>query len=208
MSARGSPRWDGEGLRNVQPILPGLRDPHASMPSLSEFLLRTGVRRVPVRPLPAVSPLEVWRYKPGSGLRAAWLGHSTVLIEIDGVRVLTDPVWGLCASALTLAGPKRLQSVPVALGAMPPVDLVVISHDRYDHLDDPTIRALARSAVSIVTSPGGGAHLQAWGAPPQRIAELDGWQHHDLPGSAIRVSAAPAQHFCGRKPKTRNSTLW
>ncbi len=126
---RGSPLWDGEGFRNVQPILPGLRDPQASMPSLTEFLLRTGARRVPARPLPSVSPLQVWRHAPGSGLRATWLGHSTVLIEIDGVRVLTDPVWGPRASPFTLAGPKRFQPVPVALGAMPPVDLVILSHD-------------------------------------------------------------------------------
>jgi L-ascorbate metabolism protein UlaG (beta-lactamase superfamily) len=205
---RHSPLWDGDGFRNVQPILPGLRDPQASMPSLTEVLLRTGTRRAPARPLPSVSPVQGWRHAPGSGLRATWLGHSTVLIEIDGVRVLTDPVWGPRASPFTLAGPKRFQPVPVALGAMPPMDLVIISHDHYDHLDYPTIRALTHSAVPFVTSLGVGAHLEAWGVPPQRITELDWWEHHDLPGSGVRVSAAPAQHFSGRTPKTRNSTLW
>lgn len=205
---RASPLWGGDGFRNVHSIRPGLRDPNAQMPSLSEFLLRTGGRRVPARPLPAANPLEAWRRRPGSGLRVTWLGHSTVLIEIDGVRVLSDPVWGPRASPLRLAGPKRFQPVPVALGAMPPVDLVILSHDHYDHLDYPTIRALARSEVPFVTSLGVGAHLQAWGVPPQRITELDWWEHHELAGAAVRVSAAPAQHFSGRTPKTRNATLW
>jgi len=204
---RASSRWAGAAFRNVHPILPGLRDPNARMPTLTEMLLG-GKGRVPAQPLPSVSPLEVWRRKPGSGLRATWLGHSTLLIEIDGVRVLTDPVWGPRASPLRLAGPKRFQPVPVALRAMPPIDLVIVSHDHYDHLDYPTIRALAKSAVPFVTSLGVGAHLEGWGVPAGRITELDWWESHDIPGSAVRVTAAPSQHFSGRTLSTRNTTLW
>jgi L-ascorbate metabolism protein UlaG (beta-lactamase superfamily) len=204
---RASPRWAGEGFRNAHPILPGLRDPNAAMPTWTDFLCGQE-RGTPARPLPSVSPLEVWRRKPDSGLRATWLGHSTVLIEIDGVRVLTDPVWGPRASPLRLAGPKRFQPVPVALRAMPPVDVVIVSHDHYDHLDYPTIRALAKSDVPFVTSLGVGAHLEAWGIPPQRITELDWWESHELTEGGVRISAAPAQHFSGRTPKTRNATLW
>ena len=164
-------------------------------------------RGVPERELPAANPLELWRHKPDTGLRATWLGHSTVLIEIDGARVLTDPVWGPRASPLRLAGPKRVQPVPVALREMPPVDVVIISHDHYDHLDYPTIRALAKSRVPFVTSLGVGAHLQAWGVGAERITELDWWESCDLAGG-LRLTAAPSQHFSGRTPKTRNSTLW
>jgi L-ascorbate metabolism protein UlaG (beta-lactamase superfamily) len=146
--------------------------------------------------------------KPASGLRATWLGHSTVLIEIDGVRVLTDPVWGARASPSQLAGPKRFQPVPVALKALPPIDAVLISHDHYDHLCHPTIRALARTRVPFVTSLGVGAHLQAWGVAPERITELDWWQSHRLPGTEVEVTAAPSQHFSGRGLKDRNATLW
>lgn len=205
---KASLQWAGAAFRNVHPIRPGLRDPHAAMPSFSALLLRRGGRRVPQRPLPSMDPLEVWRRKPASGLRTTWLGHSTILIEIDGARVLTDPVWGPRASPLRLAGPKRFQPVPVALGAMPPLDLVLLSHDHYDHLDYPTIRALARSAAPFLTSLGVGAHLEAWGVAPERITELDWWEHYDLPGTGVRVSAVPAQHFSGRTPRTRNSTLW
>jgi L-ascorbate metabolism protein UlaG (beta-lactamase superfamily) len=204
---KASPLWAGEAFRNVHPVLPGLRDPSASMPTLAEFICG-GERRVPRGPLPAMSPLESWTRPPGSGLRATWLGHSTVLIEIDGLRVLTDPVWGPRASPSRWAGPKRFQPVPVPLRALPPVDLVVISHDHYDHLDYPTIRELARSEVPFVTSLGVGAHLEAWGVGAERIVELDWWESHRLPDSELTVTAAPSQHFSGRGLKDRNASLW
>jgi L-ascorbate metabolism protein UlaG (beta-lactamase superfamily) len=204
---KGSPRWTGERFRNVHPITPGLRDPNATMPSLSEFLCG-GERRVPRGPLPSMNPLDIWTKTPASGLRATWLGHSTVLIEIDGLRVLTDPVWGPRASPSSLAGPKRFQPVPVALRAMPPLDLVIVSHDHYDHLDYPTIRELAKLNVPFVTSLGVGAHLEAWGVDAQRIVELDWWESHQVPNSGLIVTAAPSQHFSGRSLKDRNGTLW
>src|SRR5262245_46883387 len=203
----GSAQWAGEGFRNVHPVMPGLRDPNASMPSLKDFLCG-GERRTPSAPLPSLNPLEAWRRKPGSGLRATWLGHSTVLIEIDGLRVLTDPVWGARASPSRLAGPRRFQPVPIALGALPPVDLVVVSHDHYDHLDYPTIRELARRDVPFVTSLGVGAHLEAWGVQPGRITELDWWESHATPERGLVVTAAPSQHFSGRTMGSRNATLW
>ncbi len=204
---RASPRWAGEQFRNLHPITPGLRDPNASMPSLSDFLCG-GERRVPRGPLPSLNPLDAWRKTPTSGLRATWLGHSTVLIEIDGLRILTDPVWGPRASPSRIAGPKRFQPVPVALRAMPPVDLVIVSHDHYDHLDYPTITKLAKLDVPFVTSLGVGAHLEAWGVAPERIVELDWWQSHALPNTDLTVTAAPSQHFSGRTIRSRNSTLW
>lgn len=204
---KASPRWAGERFRNLHPIMPGLRDPNVPMPTLGEFLCG-GERRVPRGPLPSVNPLDAWRKAPATGLRATWLGHSTVLIEIDGLRVLTDPVWGSRASPSRLAGPKRFQPVPVPLRSMPSVDLVVISHDHYDHLDYPTIHELAKTGVPFVTSLGLGAHLEYWGVRPERIAELDWWETHELPGTGLSVTAAPSQHFSGRGLKNRNSTLW
>ena len=202
-----SPRWGGEGFRNVHPIIPGLRDPTAKMPSLGEFLCG-GERRVPRGPLPSVDPRAGWSKPVQSGLRATWLGHSTVLLEIDGYRLLTDPVWGPRASPSRLVGPKRFQPVPIALSALPPVDAIVLSHDHYDHLDYPTVRALRKSAVPFITSLGVGAHLEAWGIAPERIVELDWWESHTLPNSAVTVTAAPSQHFSGRGLKDRNATLW
>ena len=205
---QASPRWAGDGFRNLHPVLPGLRDRQAARPTLTEFLCGGGAR-APPGPLPSVDPRPAWQQPPASGLRATWLGHSTVLLEIDGLRVLTDPVWGTRASPSRLIGPKRFQPVPVRLRQMPDVDLVLISHDHYDHLDYPTIRALARrSALPFVTSLGVGAHLQAWGVAPERITELDWWETHRIPGTGLTVTAAPSQHFSGRSLNDRNATLW
>ncbi len=112
------------------------------------------------------------------------------------------------ALPLALADPKRFQPVPVKLSEMPPVDLVLVSHDHYDHLDYPTIRALAKADVPFVTSLGVGAHLEAWGVRPERITELDWWESHRLPNTSLAITAAPSQHFSGRGLKDRNATLW
>lgn len=204
---RASPLWTGEGFRNRHPIIAGLRDPATPPPTLREFLCKSD-RRVPPSPLPAVDPLEAWTRRPGSGLRVTWLGHSTLLVEIDGLRVLTDPVWGPRASPLRVAGPRRFQPVPVSLRALPPLDLVLISHDHYDHLDYPTIRQLRRRRMPFVTSLGVGAHLESWGVPPEQIIELDWWETFALPGTELTITATPSQHFSGRTLRSRNSTLW
>jgi len=204
---QASPLWHGGAFRNVRPVLPRLLRTDVAMPTVREFLFG-GERRVPKGPLPAVDPRDGWTKKAHSGLRATWLGHSTVLLEIDGVRVLTDPVWGLRASPSQWAGPNRFQPVPVPLRAQPPLDAVVISHDHYDHLDYGTVRALARRDVPFITSLGVGAHLEAWGVPAERIVELDWWESHALPKAELTVTAAPSQHFSGRGLRSRNSTLW
>ena len=204
---QASPLWDGAGFRNVHPVMPRLLRTDVAMPTVREFLFG-GDRRVPKGPLPSMDPTDRWRKKPRSGLRTTWLGHSTVLVEIDGVRVLTDPVWGLRASPSQWAGPKRFQPVPVAVRSLPPLDAVVISHDHYDHLDYTTIRALAKRDMPFVTSLGVGAHLEAWGVPAHRIVELDWWESYALPKVDLTVTAAPSQHFSGRGLRSRNSTLW
>jgi len=187
---RANPMWTGEAFRNLHPVRPGLRDTSVPPPTLKEFLCG-GQRRTPAGPLPALDPRAAWQRAPDSGLRVTWLGHSTVLLEIDGVRLLTDPVWGARASPSQLVGPKRLQPVPVALQQLPRVDAVLLSHDHYDHLCHPTVRALANTGVPFVTSLGVGAHLAAFGVAPERITELEWWQSHRLPGTDIEITAAP-----------------
>jgi L-ascorbate metabolism protein UlaG (beta-lactamase superfamily) len=204
---RASALWHRGAFRNVRPILPRLLDSPVPMPTVSEFLFG-GDRRVPKAPLPALDPRDAWAKKPRTGLRTTWLGHSTVLLEMDGVRVLTDPVWGARASPWQWAGPKRFQPVPVPVKALPPLDAVIISHDHYDHLDYTTIRALARRDVPFITSLGVGAHLEAWGVPAARIVELDWWESYSHPKLDLTVTAGPSQHFSGRGLRTRNSTLW
>ena len=177
------------------------------MPSLADFVCG-GNRRVPSAPLPSVNPLHLWRHRAQSGLRATWLGHSTVLLEIDGWRVLTDPVWGPRASPSRFIGPKRFQPVPVTVSSLPPLDAIIVSHDHYDHLDYTTMRMMRKASVPIVTSLGVGSHLESFGIAPERIVELDWWESHRVPGTDLTLTATPSQHFSGRGLKDGNRTLW
>lgn len=198
-----SPRWDGERFRNTHATPRG----NVPMPTMKDFLCG-GERRVPRAPLPSVDPRANWQRAPDSGLRTTWLGHSTVLVEIDGWRVLTDPVWGPRASPTRFAGPKRFQPVPVPMSDLPRLDAVLVSHDHYDHLDFTTMRLLRRVNVPIITSLGVGAHLESFGIAPQRIVELDWWESHRVPGTGLTFTATPSQHFSGRGLKDGNRTLW
>lgn len=202
---RASPAWVDGAFRNIHPMLPDLRS--GAMPSMREFFCREG-RRVPSAPLPTLDPRPGWTRAAATGLRATWLGHSTVLLDIDGARVLTDPVFGERVSPLGFVGPRRFHPVPVEVDALPELDAIVISHDHYDHLDYPTIRALRSHAVPFVTSLGVGAHLEAWGIAPERIIELDWWESWTHPHKGLTITAAPAQHFSGRDVGGRNATLW
>lgn len=199
-----SPQFNGRIFVNTRAVSSGFK-PGVERPTLRE-LLCGGERRVPGGPLPMADPVASWREPALSGLRVTWLGHSTLVIEMDGVRVLTDPVWGRRASPLPFAGPKRFHPPPVPLALLPALDAVIISHDHYDHLDRPTIRALVNTSVPFITSLGVGAHLERWGVAPERITELDWWETTRL--KDVIVTAAPAQHFSGRGIKNRNMTLW
>jgi L-ascorbate metabolism protein UlaG (beta-lactamase superfamily) len=202
---RASPRFADGTFHNTAPVGVGLKKGTA-WKTMGQFFFG-GQRRVPPGPLPSLDPRPVWQ-RPAEGLRATWLGHSTVLLEMDGLRVLTDPVWGERASPTRLAGPKRFQPVPVTIAQLPPLDAVIISHDHYDHLDYPTILEMLALDVPFFTSLGVGAHLEAWGVPPERIFELDWWERVEVAGRELAVTAAPSQHFSGRGVGGRNGTLW
>jgi L-ascorbate metabolism protein UlaG (beta-lactamase superfamily) len=134
------------------------------------------------------------------------MGHSSVLAEIDGRRVLFDPVWGERCSPFAFAGPKRLHPVPLPLAALGPVDAVVISHDHYDHLDLPTIQSLAGTDTVFAVPLGVGAHLERWGVSADRMRELDWNETTHIAG--ISLTATPARHFCGRGLRNQQHTLW
>lgn len=143
---------------------------------------------------------------PAGGLHVTWYGHSSALIEIEGRRILFDPVWSERCSPSSIVGPRRLHPPPVPLDRLPRLDAIVISHDHYDHLDMATVRTLARTQSAPFLMPlGVGAHLDRWGVPADRIIELDWNDSATIAG--LRLVAAAARHFSGRK-FTRDNTLW
>lgn len=200
---RASKQHDGKVFRNPTGVGPGLQG--NPLPLLGEFFFG-GNERKPPAPMPMLRPHDAWLEKVSSGLRVTWLGHSTVLLEIDGFTVLTDPVFGERASPMSFAGPKRFHPVPAALHELPELDAVLLSHDHYDHLCSQTMEALARKTVPIITSLGVGAHLEKFGVTPDRIHELD-W-HESVEVKGLKFTATPCQHFSGRGVTDRNSTLW
>ena len=152
---------------------------------------------------------------PQSGLRVTWMGHSTMVVEIDGVRVLVDPVWDERASPMRWAGPKRFFAAPLRLEEMPAIDVVLVSHDHYDHLGKSTVERLSRmesmKEARWVTSVGVGEILRGFGVEGERIAELD-WTESLVAvgkgGAELRITALPARHFSGRRMGNRFETLW
>jgi L-ascorbate metabolism protein UlaG (beta-lactamase superfamily) len=142
---------------------------------------------------------------PAPGLRTWWLGHASVLVEIDGVRVLTDPVFSKRVSPFQFLGPARMHPVPLPLEQWKNIDAVVISHDHFDHLDMDTIRHLARGGTHFYVGLGIGAHLERWDVPPGQIHEMDWWDRAEIKG--VTIHCTPARHYSGRKSMD-NSTLW
>jgi L-ascorbate metabolism protein UlaG (beta-lactamase superfamily) len=139
-------------------------------------------------------------------LAVTWFGHASALLEVDGQRVLVDPVWSHRVSPSPVFGPTRLHEVPAPLADLPPVDAVLISHDHYDHLDLPTVRELvATQSAPFVVPLGIGVHLRGWGVPEDRIVELD-WDGSTTVGG-LTLTCTEARHFSGRF-FTRDTTLW
>jgi L-ascorbate metabolism protein UlaG (beta-lactamase superfamily) len=173
------------------------------------FERRRGDPKKPVGPFR--TDTSVYATPSSQGLRVTWMGHSTLLLEIDGMTILTDPVWGARASFVSFAGPKRFYPPTLPLKDLPPLDAVLLSHDHYDHLDRPTIKQLAvllkNDRTRIICSLGLRKDLEAWGIAPQKITELNWGQSTSL-GSACNITATPARHFSGRSLWGRNQTLW
>ena len=150
---------------------------------------------------------SVYQIPPEDGLRVTWIGHSSILIEIDGKRILTDPVWSERASPSSFFGPKRFFQPPLPLDELPKLDAILISHDHYDHLDKKTIEFLAGKDIPFFCSLGVGEYLEKWGIDRNYINEMD-WGDSVLLGSDCVMTATPARHFSGRGIVGRNETLW
>jgi len=163
-----------------------------------------------------------WRDRPGAPPRVAndgaflrsnvlhsaptvtWVGHATVLVQMDGVTFLTDPIWSDKPFPVTFVGPRRFAAPGIALEALPPIDFVVISHNHYDHLDLPTLRWLAARGTQFFVSLGDAALLRECGI--EQVDELDWWDRCTL--GSVEVHCVPSQHWSGRKLTDDCASLW
>jgi len=177
------------------------------LPILREYM-NNKAENTPKKTLgPFKTNASVYQTPPASGLRITWIGHSSILIEIDGKRILTDPVWGDRASFSKYFGPKRFFKPPLLLSELPKLDAIIISHDHYDHFDKDTIKQFAGSAIPFYCSVGVGQYLRKWGIAENHITEMD-WGDTITIGGDVVVTSTPARHFSGRGVVNRNETLW
>ncbi len=192
---------DGEFQNLIQTVME--MDFGESMKVVSEMF--SGLpRHEPQVPLPVLKA-EVSSVDTVSEM--IWFGHSAFLVKMGGRVILLDPMFGEAASPFTFMGTKRFSDgLPIEIEALPHIDLVVFSHDHYDHLDYPTIKQLAGKVDHYVVPLGVGAHLEHWGVDAADITELDWWEETRFAG--IDLACAPARHFSGRGLFNRNSTLW
>ena len=198
--------FDGKKYHN--PVPTSLRPPSGYGQMLKSWLLGKEERAPQTTPGPfRADAAALAAPVPAAALGVTWLGHSTVLLEIDGRRILTDPVWAARVSPAKFMGPKRFFAPPLPLDKLPPLDAVILSHDHYDHLDETAIRALGRTGVPFFCPLGVGAHLRRWGVPAARITELNWWETAAL-GTDFTLVATPARHFSGRGLFDRDRTLW
>jgi L-ascorbate metabolism protein UlaG (beta-lactamase superfamily) len=199
-----------EGRRFLNPVPTTIGGFSTILKVLPRFLSNKA-EKFPRQPLgPFRTDVATYGTAPASGLRVTWMGHSSTLLEIDGVRVLMDPVWDERASPSQWAGPKRFFAAPVRLEDLPGVDVVLVSHDHYDHLGEATIRLLggleSMQETRWVTSLGVGKVLRGFGVKAERISELDWTESVEVGG--LKITAVPSRHFSGRGMFNRFETLW
>lgn len=158
--------------------------------------------KIPVESLQA----EDWLKIDKKELFFSWLGHSSLLIALEGKTILVDPVLEKRASPFTWIGPKRFHPAPVTVKELPPIEVVLITHDHYDHLEKPTIKELGNKTNLFLVPLGIGELLEDWGIAPSKIVELDWWEQYQL-GSLLFI-ATPAIHYASRGIFDGNKRLW
>ena len=200
------------GRRFLNPVLTTVGEWSTLFKVLPLYLSGREERVPRYPPGPFKTDVSIYLLPPAGGLRVTWMGHSSLLVEIDGVNVLIDPVWDRRASPVQWAGPKRFFAAPLALEHLPPIDVVLVSHDHYDHLSEATIHKLSAmdsiKHARWVTSLGVGQILKRFGVNGSQITELDWTESVALGEGALKIAAVPTRHFSGRKMFNRFETLW
>lgn len=159
---------------------------------------------------PSALPVLPWAppaHPSATEATVTWLGHSALLLQVEGKTLLLDPMLGTAPSPFPAFGGKRYSAtLPVEIEQLPVIDLVLLSHDHYDHLDYDSIMKLKHKVRHFLVPLGVGSHLERWGVPAASIQELDWWEEREVAG--LHLACTPARHFSGRSLTDRNATLW
>jgi N-acyl-phosphatidylethanolamine-hydrolysing phospholipase D len=193
------PHHTEHGFRNLEPF------EHAGLDVTFPFFVRKIIGQFSDKPNPPPAvPNDGSALRHPAGPTMTWIGHATVLVQMDGVTLLTDPIWSNRASPLSFAGPRRFVPPALPIDALPPIDAVVVSHNHYDHLDLDTLRALSARGTRFLVPLRVGALLRAEGIGP--VDELDWWESRTVGG--VEVHCVPARHWSARSLTDRDETLW
>ena len=197
-----SQQWDGNTFRNPERVPDA--EVGASLKTFWNYLNKPD-GYIPASPLSA-EPFNITKWNALQDIQFAWLGHTTFLIKIDNRVILTDPIFSERAGSYGWVSPKRYSKTLPTTEVIPELDVVLITHNHSDHLDEASIKSLISKTRHFITPLAVGKLLEEWGVPHKKIHELDWWQTISIGGLAI--TAAPAKHTSERGIFDKNKTLW
>jgi L-ascorbate metabolism protein UlaG (beta-lactamase superfamily) len=198
-----SPQWNGETFQNPERV-PDV-EVGASLKMFWNYFFNKPEEFIPSHPLP-VEPFDISQWNGIRDMQFAWLGHTTFLIKIDDKVILTDPMFSQRAGSFGWLSPIRYSKTLASTNNLPVIDVVLITHNHPDHLDEDSIKALIPKTKHYIAPLAVGKMLEEWGVPNKKITELDWWQKKSFGG--LTITAAPAKHTSERGMFDKNKTLW
>jgi len=160
---------------------------------------------VPAEEIPVGKP--AWGEHPSAeDLTVTWFGHSSLLVQMEKMNILIDPVFSERSSPVSFVGSKRFSNPPVTLDDLPEIDILIVSHDHYDHLDYNVIKQMKDRVKHFIVPLGVENHLERWGVPAASIHEMAWWEEVEIDG--LTIGCTPARHYSGRSLDDRFATLW
>lgn len=198
-----SPQWNGKKFQNPERV--PATEWGKSLTTFWDYFFNKPEEFIPNPPLP-VEPFDISQWNGTRDIQFSWLGHTTFLIKIDDKVILTDPMFSQQSGTYGWFSPKRYSKTLASTNSLPMVDVVLITHNHSDHLDEESIKALISKTAHFIVPLAVGKLLEEWGVPNKKITELDWWQKKSIDG--LTVTAAPAKHTSERGIFDKNKTLW